>query len=582
MPHGGWPVSDDVIATYDEQAAELAHRYDQQALLAAYRPIEDVLEPSTPDALALDVGAGSGRDAAWLVSMGYEVVAVEPSTGMRSEGIRRHSDEKIRWLDDRLPALSRVHELGLTFDLILLSAVWQHIAPNDRQRAFRKMTALLKPGGLMLMTLRQGPAPHDRPMHPVTLTEVEALARGFGLEVFKVADQEDELSRADVRWTTVLLRMPDEGSGALPLIRGIILADDKSSTYKLALLRSLSRIAEHAPAAARIADGELDAIDLPLGLVALFWLRMYLPLVRAGLPQAPRNSGPEGLGFARDGFKALLDLQFSASDLRVGSSFTAERAMAAHSAISDAARTIVTMPANFIRYPGSDQLVFRAFKARAGRAPSAIAFDVETLWAWGAIRVPGQIWRTMSRLGSWIEPVLTAEWSRLMKGYAERMGMVLQVGQAEAALAWEEPLRDTTVGRAAARRILESGAAVQCCWSGKPLGETQLDIDHCLPWAAWPCGDLWNLLPVDRRVNQHQKRDRLPSAERLASASLRIAAWWQSAWFADGPLQVRFMREVVAALPVRDPSNLAEVFDGLGWRRLRLRQDQQIPEWISS
>jgi len=294
-------VSDDVIATYDEQAAELAHRYDQQALLAAYRPIENVLEPSTPDALALDVGAGSGRDAAWLVSKGYEVVAVEPSTGMRYEGVRRHSDEKIRWLDDRLPGLSRVHELGLTFDLILLSAVWQHIAPNDRQRAFRKMTALLKPGGLMLMTLRQGPAPHDRPMHPVTLTEVEALAKGFGLEVFKVADQEDELSRADVRWTTVLLRMPDEGSGALPLIRGIILADDKSSTYKLALLRSLSRIAEHAPAATRIADGELDAIDVPLGLVALFWLRMYLPLVRAGLPQAPRNSGPEGLGFAREG-----------------------------------------------------------------------------------------------------------------------------------------------------------------------------------------------------------------------------------------------------------------------------------------
>lgn len=84
----------------------------------------------------------------------------------------------------RLPGLSRVHELGLTFDLILLSAVWQHIAPNDRQRAFRKMTALLKPGGLMLMTLRQGPAPMTGPCIR-TLTEVEALAQGFGLEVFK-------------------------------------------------------------------------------------------------------------------------------------------------------------------------------------------------------------------------------------------------------------------------------------------------------------------------------------------------------------------------------------------------------------
>lgn len=573
-------MSDEVIATYDAQAAELAERYDHEALLAAYRPLDDLLDPRSADALALDIGAGSGRDAAWLVAKGYEVVAVEPSAGMRSEGARRHADDKIRWLDDRLPALLRVHELGLAFDLILLSAVWQHIAPNDRERAFRKMTALLKPGGLLLMTLRQGPAPQNRPMHPVTLAEVEALARAFGLEVFKVADQHDELSRAEVRWISVLLRMPDEGTGALPLIRGIILADDKSSTYKLALLRSLARIAEHAPAAVRIADDEVDAVDVPLGLVALFWLRMYLPLVRAGLPQAPRNSGPDGLGFAREGFRALLDLQFTAADLRIGSSFVADRAMASHGAITDAVRTIVAMPANFIRYTGLGQQIFRALKARAGKTPPSISFDVETLWAWGALRVPGQIWRTMSRLGSWIEPVLTTEWARLMKGYAERMGMVLPLGQAEAALLWEEPTRDTTLGRAAARRVFDNHGNVICCWSGKALTTEQLDIDHCLPWAAWPCGDLWNLLPADRRINQHQKRDKLPSAERLAAAQPRIAAWWETAWLSEEPLRRRFEREVVAALPVQDPSSLNEVFDGLAWRRLRLRHDQQIPEWV--
>jgi hypothetical protein len=31
------------------------------------------------------------------------------------------------------------------------------------------------------------------------------------------------------------VRLPDDGSGALPLLRHIILNDDKSSTYKLAL-----------------------------------------------------------------------------------------------------------------------------------------------------------------------------------------------------------------------------------------------------------------------------------------------------------------------------------------------------------
>lgn len=167
---------DDVIATYDAQAKELAERYDQPSLLAPFLPVQDLLVARSAEALALDIGAGAGRDAQWLKSIGYEVVAVEPSSGMRSEGERRHSGEGIRWLDDRLPGLQRVHGLGLSFDLILLSAVWQHVAPPNRQRAFRKMSALLKPGGLLLITLRQGPAPSDRPMHPVTLGEVEALA----------------------------------------------------------------------------------------------------------------------------------------------------------------------------------------------------------------------------------------------------------------------------------------------------------------------------------------------------------------------------------------------------------------------
>jgi len=49
-----------------------------------------------------------------------------------------------------------------------------------------------------------------------------------------------------VNWTQLTVRLPDDGSGALPLLRHIILNDDKSSTYKLALLRVLCRIADGA------------------------------------------------------------------------------------------------------------------------------------------------------------------------------------------------------------------------------------------------------------------------------------------------------------------------------------------------
>jgi hypothetical protein len=166
-----------------------------------------------------------------------------------------------------------------------------------------------------------------------------------------------------------------------------------------------------------------------------------------------------------------------------------------------------------------------------------------------------------------------------VRAYAEKQGIVVPAGQAEAALAWEEPVRDTSIGRVAARRILDSGGRVSCCWSSKALNPSMLDIDHCLPWTLWPCGDLWNLLPSDRRINQHQKRDRLPSASRMQEARDRIIGWWSDAWLGDRALAERFRREVVAALPVQNADDPVDVFDGLSWRRLRLRQDQQAPEW---
>ena len=282
------------ITAYSDASAELGERYNRLEPGASFKTVA-ALFPS--QGMALDVGAGSGRDAAWLKSLGLDVVAVEPAAGFRDRASGKH--DGIRWLDDRLPSLDRVHGLAIAFDLIILSAVWQHVHPGDRPRAFRKLVTLLWPGGVLALTLRSGPAPADRPMHPTSSGEIERLARTLGMEVLKVEASEDQQGRDAVSWTTIALRLPDDGTGALPLIRGIVLGDEKSSTYKLGLLRAVARVAEQSPAAALPVLGHDDAVEIPLGLISLYWRRLYLPLVRAGLPQMPRNSGPDGLGFAK-------------------------------------------------------------------------------------------------------------------------------------------------------------------------------------------------------------------------------------------------------------------------------------------
>jgi SAM-dependent methyltransferase len=146
----------DAVAWYDANAEAAVARYEETTAETVHGWLMDLL-PGKPGTI-LDVGAETGRDAAWLASKGHEVVAVEPSAAMRDAAVRLHPDMGIRWIDDSLPALATVTRTGLSFDIILLSAVWMHVTAIDRMRAFRKLINLLNPGGLRAITLRHGPA----------------------------------------------------------------------------------------------------------------------------------------------------------------------------------------------------------------------------------------------------------------------------------------------------------------------------------------------------------------------------------------------------------------------------------------
>jgi SAM-dependent methyltransferase len=193
------------IATYHTQAQRLFECYEAlsfEAVHGAWRP----LLPVAP-ARILDVGAGSGRDAAWLARQGHRVTAVEPAAGLRRLGQKRHRGLGIAWKEGCLPGLSTLNDPAARFDLILLSAVWMHVPPAQRPSALARLAPLLAAGGLMVVTLRHGPSPVDRSMHPVCAAELVALAEPCGLDEWLVSDlQADLQGRQTVQWQTVCLR----------------------------------------------------------------------------------------------------------------------------------------------------------------------------------------------------------------------------------------------------------------------------------------------------------------------------------------------------------------------------------------
>ncbi|MEO8883226.1 MAG: site-specific integrase [Devosia sp.] len=233
-------------------------------------------------------------------------------------------------------------------------------------------------------------------------------------------------------------------------------------------------------------------------------------------------------------------------------------------------------------YPNGGPVLPTA-RRRAPRIRGELVLDAETMPGFGTLALPRTLWRAMGRFAAWVEPALIAEWVRLMRDYAVRQDRVLDEGAMAAAMTWSEPARDVALPRERALSLLRQGEALHCVWSGRKLEIGTLDIDHCLPRSAWPCGDLTNLLPAHPEVNQRQKRDRLPGADLLRAAAGPIQDWWRRAYLDLPILQQRFGDEARASLPglmaLETTPPADEVFAALHVQRLRLRHDQQVPEW---
>lgn len=193
-------VTPQPITYYNSEASRLANEYEQVSFEAVHTTLLPHL-PS-PSAKVLDVGSGSGRDAAALARMGYKVKAVEPAKAMREIALGTHPELKDRLLDDRLPDLGKVGKEK--FDLILLSAVWMHLPPHQRVPALDRLKELLASNGKLAITIRVGKSDPSRGMYDISPDDVVKDAITKGLKLASRSDQTDALGRSTVSWTTLI------------------------------------------------------------------------------------------------------------------------------------------------------------------------------------------------------------------------------------------------------------------------------------------------------------------------------------------------------------------------------------------
>jgi SAM-dependent methyltransferase len=135
----------------DSPLQERASRNFDIMLDDASETLELVKDQCVTGKRMLEIGGGIGLLSAWLLSRGFDVIAIEPGLGGHDEhyALGRRIHELLELASDRWLPL-RCDEIGQiqgSFDLIYSSNVLEHI--SDLEAAFRAMAAKLSEGGLM-------------------------------------------------------------------------------------------------------------------------------------------------------------------------------------------------------------------------------------------------------------------------------------------------------------------------------------------------------------------------------------------------------------------------------------------------
>ncbi|HEY5307763.1 MAG TPA: class I SAM-dependent methyltransferase, partial [Casimicrobiaceae bacterium] len=272
-----------VAAHYESVASPLA-RYAAVAFPAGGR--------------ILDIGAGTGRDLAYLSAAGYDAFGIEPVAELVEIAVRSHPELQGRLASGSLPDLGT--PFGGGFDGIVCSAVLMHVPQADLFDTAFALRASLKPHGRLLVSLplaRDDIQADDRDANGRLFKTyapeyLQLLFERIGFQMIGRWDGGDALGRAGMRWYTLLFELRAGTVRAVDQIEGILNRDKKVSTYKLALFRALAELATQEPRCATWRPG--GQVGVPIRRIAEKWLGYYWPIFASAhfIPQ----SQSEGAG----------------------------------------------------------------------------------------------------------------------------------------------------------------------------------------------------------------------------------------------------------------------------------------------
>lgn len=505
---------------YSKNAGDLVTRYDSvSSVVADYFTLS-----FAPGSKVLDVGCGSGRDLADLLSKGYDAYGVEPCSEM-TELITSIPRERIC-----TAALPKLEIPWNAFDGLLCSAVLMHVPQEELFDAAYALKRLLRENGRLLISIstpRPGLGTDNRDASgrlfiPYLPEYLQLLFERIGFQLIGRWENEDSLGRTEIHWISMLFQLrATEVSRPADQIEAILSPREKKwATYKLALIRALADIAMKSW---KIVQWRPDGIvGIPIEAVTEKWILYYWSLMDSQM-FIPQNRGEY------PGCKKPLTFRRSLTALaeyyRLRGGLSAFYLQYRSHNLADEAQTLLKAAQKEITVA-----IKKGPIQYAGGSLGKAVFGFTD----GLILCPADIWRELTLLGHWIIDAIYIRWAQMTSELAPSQDPVSPHEVIGRLLI--EPVVERDVF--AARSIVDDLKDVECVWTGKSV-TARYDVDHMIPYSLWHNNDLWNLLPIWPLAN-NEKSDRLPSSELLINRRDAIIYYWEM-YFRQLP--TRFQRE---------------------------------------
>jgi len=192
---------------YSANAPLLTERYE----LADVHEIQNLLlETFTKKSKLLEIGCGSGRDAFFMLSNGYNIIAVDGSEKMISESKKIHPKLSNNLFHKILP---NDLKFDIKFDGVYTIATLMHLDKNNIEKAILSIYDLLNPSGKFLMSVclfrddinENGFDEQGRFFLILEHEEWLNICKNVGFKILETKINKDGLNRDGIIWLILIL-----------------------------------------------------------------------------------------------------------------------------------------------------------------------------------------------------------------------------------------------------------------------------------------------------------------------------------------------------------------------------------------